>query len=242
MKKNFIISCMIMVLALPLLITCKKEDPEPPTFEELLTGGASETNGKTWVLSKGTYPSKDGGGAVANGLQTLIPIPDDIQTIIGNIYDTEFTFFSNGKYTITPVDGKVLGATLYSTLTAVVIDGTQNELGLCHANFPGITDGTWTLHEEDFTVNAILNPLDATTPPGQGNVTFTGKKWLSFSTGAYFPILDGNAMSHVIIKEVTETRLHVAFMVGMYQGVLNPGGLDFAGVPTHIFQLTFEAL
>lgn len=232
-----------MVLAFSTLIQCsKKEDPLPPTFEELLTGGASDTNGKTWVLTKGTYPSDDGGGAVSNGLQTLIPIPSDIQTILGDIYDTEFTFFSDGKYTITPVDNKVLAATLYSTINGIVITGTENVLGLCHATFEPVTNGTWTLHEEDFTVNAILNPLDATTPPTQGEVVFSGKKWLSFSAGSYFPILDGNATSHVIIKEVTETTMHVAFMVGMYQGVMNPGGLAFAGLPTHIFQLTFEAV
>jgi hypothetical protein len=241
MKKHFFISFLIIILALPTIIRCSKEDPAPPTFEELLTGGASDTDGKSWVLSKGTFPSDDGGGAVSNGLQTLIPIPADIQTILGDIYDTKFTFFSSGKYTISPVGGKVLGATLYSTLNGLTIDGTQNALGLCHANFAGVTDGTWALHEDDFTVNAILNPLDNTTPPGQGSVLFTGKKWLSFSTGAYFPILDGNATSHVMIKEVTETTMHVAFMVGMYQGVMNPGGLAFAAVPTHIFQLTLEA-
>jgi len=110
---------------------------------------------------------------------------------------------------------------------------------LCHANFAEVTNGTWTLHEEDFTVEAITNPLDAATPPVHGDVTFTGKKWLSFNTGSYFGILDGNAMSHVIIKEVTETEMHVALMVCMYQGVMNPGGLDYATYPTHIFQLTY---
>jgi len=242
MKKRLLIGFLIIILALPTIIRCSEEDPPPPTIEELLTGGASDTDGKTWVLTKETYPSEDGGGAVSNGLQTLIPIPENIEAIIGNIYDTKFTFFNDGKYTITPVDSKVLGATLYCTLNGFVIDGTQNELGLCHANFAAVTNGSWTLHEENFTVTAIVNPLDAATPPTTGNVEFTDKTWLSFSTGSYFPILDGNAMSHVIIKEVTETTMHVAFMVGMYQGVMNPGGMAFAAHPTHIFQLTFEAV
>jgi len=52
-----------------------------------------------------------------------------------------------------------------------VVTGTENALGLCHAIFTELTNGTWTLHEEDFTVDAITNPLDAATPPVHGNVT-----------------------------------------------------------------------
>jgi hypothetical protein len=239
MKKSLLLTSLLLLFMIGFNSCQKEEDPAPPTFEELLAGVASDADGKTWVLSKGTYSSDDGGGPVTNTMPALIAIPDDIQTILGDIYDTEFTFFNNGKYTIKPKDGKVLGATLYSSLTGVVITGTENILGLCHANFAEVTNGTWTLHEEDFIVDAITNPLDVNTPPAHGNVTFTGKKWLSFSTGAYFGILDGNAMSHVIIKEVTENEMHVALMVGMYQGVMNPGGLAYAAYPTHIFQLTY---
>lgn len=238
MKRFFLISGIVLALVLVVMNSCKKEDP-PPTMEELLTGGASATAGKTWVLSKGTYASNDGGGPVTLAMPALIAIPANIQTLLGDIYGTEFTFFSAGKYTIKPVGGKVLGATLFSSLSGFVINGTQNELGLCNATFAEVTNGTWTLHKEDFTVDAITNPMDAVTPPVHGNVTFTGKTWLSFSQGSYFGILDGNTSSHVIIKEVTETEMHVAVMVGMYQGVMNNGGLAFASFPTHIFQLTY---
>lgn len=238
MKRFFLLGS-ILILSFFVFTACEDEEPEPPTFEEMLTGGSAEVNGRTWKLSKGTYPSKDGGGPVTNLMPALIPIPADIQTLLGDIYDTEFTFFSTGKYTIKPKDGKVLGATLYSSLSGVVRDGTQNLLGLCHANFAEVTNGTWQIHEEDFTVDAINNPLDAATPPTHGNVTFTGKKWLSFSTGAYFGILDGNTFSHVIVKEITDTEMHIALLVGMYQGVMNPGGLQYAAYPTHIFQLTY---
>jgi hypothetical protein len=237
--KRFLLFASMIVLVAIVLNSCKKEDPAPPTFEELLTGGAAKTTGKTWVLSKDTYPSNDGGGPVTNAMPALIAIPANIATLLGDEYDNEYTFFADGKYTINPVNGKVLGATLYSSLTQKVVDGTQNELGLCAANFTAVTNGTWTLHKEDFTVDAITNPLDATTPPAHGVVTFTGKDWLSFSQGAYFGILDGNTSTKVIIKEVTESVMHVAVMVGMYQGVMNPGGLAFSGYPTHIFQLTY---
>ena len=65
--------------------------------------------------------------------------------------------------------------------------------------------------------------------------TFTGKKWLSFSEGAYFGILDVSTSTHVIIKEVTETEMHVALLVCMYQGVMNPGGLAFADIQLIFF-------
>jgi hypothetical protein len=238
--KRFLLFGGALFLAITLMNSCKKDDsPAAPTFEDLLTGGAKATNGKTWVLSKGTYPSDDGGGAVTNDMFALLQIPDNIQELLGKEYDNEFTFYSDGKYTINPVNDTVLAATLSSTLSGIVCEWTQNELGLCGAHFAPVTNATWTLHEEDFTVDALSNPLDAATPPLHGDVTFTGKKWLSFSAGAYFGILDGTTNSHVIIKEVTETEMHVALLVCMYQGVMNPGGLEFAGYPTHIFQLTY---
>jgi hypothetical protein len=239
MKKILLFPAML-ILAIIVMSSCKKDEPPaPPTFEELLTGGATATAGKTWVLSKDTYPANDGGGAITNAMFALIPIPANIQDMLGKEYDNEFTFYSDGKYSINPVNDTVLAATLSSTLGGIVCEWTQNELGLCGALFAPVTNATWTLHEEDFTVDAITNPLDATTPPMHGNVTFTGKKWLSFSAGAYFGILDGTTSTHVIIKEVTETEMHVALLVCMYQGVMNEGGLAYAGYPTHIFQLTY---
>jgi hypothetical protein len=238
--KRFLLFPGVMMLALIVMNSCNKEDaPAAPTFEDLLTGGSTATAGKTWVLSKDVYPSDDGGGAVTNEMFALLQIPDNIQELLGREYDNEFTFFSDGKYTINPVNDTVLAATLSSTLGGLVCDWTQNELGLCGAHFSPVTNGTWTLHTEDFTVDAITNPLDAATPPVHGNVTFTGKNWLSLSTGAYFGILDGSTSTHIIIKKVTETEMHVALLVCMYQGVMNPGGLEFAGYPTHIFQLTY---
>jgi hypothetical protein len=238
--KRFLLFAGVLILIIVALNSCKKDNPPAAaTFEELLTGGAAATEGKTWVLSKDTYPSDDGGGPVTNDMFALIPIPDTIQKLLGREYDNEFTFFFDGKYTIDPKNDTVLAATLSSSLGGIVCEWTQNILGLCGAHFSPLTNATWTLHEEDFTVDALANPLDNATPPLHGDVTFTGKKWLSFSTGAYFGILDTSTSTHVIIKEVTETEMHVALLVCMYQGVMNPGGLEFAAYPTHIFQLTY---
>jgi hypothetical protein len=238
--KRFVLFGGVLFLAITVMNSCKKNDSTAPlTFEELLTGGASATAGKTWVLSKDVYPSDDGGGAVTNDMFALLQIPDTIQKLLGKEYDNEFTFFSDGKYSIDPKNDTVLAATLSSSIGGIVCEWTQNPLGLCGAHFQPVTNATWTLHEEDFTVDALSNPLDNTTPPLHGNVTFTGKKWLSFSEGAYFGILDVSTHTHVIIKEVTKTEMHVALLVCMYQGVMNEGGLAFATYPTHIFQLTY---
>jgi PKD repeat protein len=211
-----------------------------PTIQELLSGGPTATNGKTWVLSTGSYPADDGACSVTNNLSILLPIPADIQTLIGAEYDNEFTFYYDGRYSINPKNGRVLAATLSSTLDSTVVDGTQiSSLGLCSANFTPPASATWALNTSDFTVDAITNPLDAFTPPVHANVTFTGKNWLSFSPGAYFGILDFPATNQLIIKSMTATEMHVAMMVCIYQGVRNPGGLDYARFPTHVFQLTY---
>lgn len=211
-----------------------------PSMLDLLTGGANATNGKTWVLSTGTYPDDDGASAITNELAVLIPIPSDIQTLLGAEYDNEFTFYPDGRYSINPKNGKVLAVAVYATLNGILIEGTQiPSLGLCAANYTAPANATFTLNTTNFTVDAITNPLDATTPPGHGNVTFTGKSWLSFSPGAYFGILDFPTSNQLIIKSMTATQMHVAMMVCLYQGVLNPGGMAFAQYPTHVFQLTY---
>ena len=210
-----------------------------PSKEDLLTGGPAATNGKTWVLKAGNYPDWDGGGTITNDMPVFLPIPAEIQALLGAEFDNEFTFYSDGRYIIDPKNGKVLGATLFSTLNGFVVDGTQNPLGLCAANFTAPAAGTWTLNTSNITVDAITNPLDAATPPGHANVVLSGKTWLSFSAGSYFAILDWPTSNKVIIKEITATELHVAMMVCMYQGVMNPGGLDFANYPTHLFHLTY---
>ncbi|MFA5816715.1 MAG: PKD domain-containing protein [Bacteroidales bacterium] len=211
-----------------------------PSIQDLLTGGATATNGKTWVLSTGTYLDFDGASAVTNELSVLFPIPSDIQSLVGVEYDNEFTFYDDGRYSINPKNGKVIAVSLYSTINGIVVEGTQiPSLGLCFANFTAPVSATWTLNTADFTVDAITNPLDVATPPGHGIVTFTGKNWLSFSPGAYFGILDFPTSNQVIIKSITSTEMHVAIMMCSYQGVLNPGGMDFANYPTHVFQLTY---
>jgi PKD repeat protein len=211
-----------------------------PSVQDLLTGGANATNGKTWVLSTETYPAYDGASSVTNDLLVFQSAPDTIQSMIGAEYDNEFTFYPDGRYSINPKNGKVLAATIYSTKESLVVEGSQiSSLGLCNAKFTAPVSATWALNTADFVIDAITNPMDIATPPIHANVTFTGKNWLSFSPGAYFGILDFPTSNQLIIKSMTATEMHVAMMICLYQGVLNPGGEEFAHYPTFVFHLTY---
>ena len=207
----------------------------------MLTGGPSATNGKTWVLSPTPNATTDGASAVTNEMPVVITIPGDFMGWLGDEIDNEFTFKHDGTYTMNPRNDKVLATTLFSTLNGFLVPDTQSPYGTCDANFTPPASATWTLNETDIVVDAITNPSDIAAPPTHGNVTITGKKWLSFSPGAYFAILDWPTSNKVIIKSISPTEMHVAIMLCMYQGVMDPSGLGmpFANYPTHIFHFTF---
>jgi hypothetical protein len=190
-----------------------------PAFAEMLTGGPAATNGKTWVLSRGYTAGVDGGSGIeptmsiafataANALDALLLASDE--------YDNEFTFYSDGRYMV-DTKGAALAGSLFGIYggeqTIVLI--TNNELGLCTTTYTHPENATWTLHEDDLVVTAAPYggvDIPATTYP----VTFTGKKWISLSTGAYFGILDFPGTRQFIVKELTPEKMSVAMFFCAY--------------------------
>lgn len=206
--------------------------------KDMLTGGTSAANGKTWILKTVASNPGDGASAVTNEMPVLIPTPADFFNWIGRELDNEYTFKSNGSYAINPKNDSILAIFVYAALNALP-NTPGNPYGVVKTKYTVPASATWTISEADFTVDAITDPATGATPPVHGNVNFTKKTWLSFSPGAFLGILDWTTNSHVIIKSITPTEMKVALMVCLYQGVLNPGGIAFAQLPTHIYHLTF---
>lgn len=217
--------------------------PSNEDVKVMLTGGASATNGKTWVLNTASITDGDGASAVEPTMLVLIPTPADFYGWLGKEGTTakkdEFTFKYNGSYSIETKNDTVIGITLFSVVNGLTDGNSNGPYGTCWAKYTEPTGATWTLNDTDFTVDAITNPSDANVPPTHGNVTFAGKKWLSFSTGAYFGFLDFTTSSHVIIKSISPTQLRVALIVCMYYGATLPGGLAYVNYPTRIYHMTF---
>jgi hypothetical protein len=67
-------------------------------------------------------------------------------------------------------------------------------------------------------------------------VTFTGKKWISLSDGAFFGVLDFPATAKFIIKEITPAKMSVALFLCEY----GYGDTEaYWMLPTNLLQLTF---
>lgn len=241
MKKFLLSAGKMLILTMVVLNSCKKEDA--PTWEDMLTGGPTAKNGKTWVLSDKNYPAQDGAGDISPGMAIIKIFPDNVLTInsLGGEYDNEFTFFSDGRYVINPVNGIVLSGIIYAIMSQTLVPGTESTLGFCAANYTPPAKATWKLNSTDMVVeNAITDPTTTAIPPVRSNVTFTGVKWLSFSPGAYLGIHDYAGTAKVIIKEITKDRMHVALLLCNYAMTFDPSGdgLQYANSPTWFVQFT----
>jgi PKD repeat protein len=218
--------------------TANKEVVITPSFTEMLTGGPAATNGKTWVLTTAYSASQDGGGPVLNSMPIMQPSAENVLNMfgLGAEYDNEFTFYSNGTYKMNPKNGKTLAGAVYGAVTETMQGDPAYAIGMCSATFTAPASSSWTYGTADFTVDAITDPNTSAVPPVHGNVTFTGKKWISLSTGAYFGILDFPATPRFIIKEITPSKMNVAiFLCGYGYGA----DLNMMLLPTNLIHITF---
>jgi hypothetical protein len=87
---------------------------------------------------------------------------------------------------------------------------------------------------DDFTVDAITDPMEEDVPPVHSNVTFTGKTWVLISNGGYFGILDFPTTSRFIIKEITPTKMSVAILLCGYGY-----SAEYVTLPTNLIHITF---
>jgi len=218
--------------------------PNAEDIKVMLTGGPAATNGKTWVLNTASITDGDGASAVEPSMLVLIPTPADFYNWMGREKldgkREEFTFKYNGSYTINAKNDTVIAISLFAFVNGIAIPNSNSPYGTCRAvGYVQPASATWTLNETDITVDAITNPSETAVPPAHGNKTFSGKRWLSFSTGSYFGFLDFTTSSKIIIKSISPTQLRIAMMVCMYQAAGQPGGIAYANYPTHMYHMTF---
>jgi PKD repeat protein len=218
--------------------TATKDITIAASFLEMLTGGESAVNGKTWVFSTAYTAGADGGGPVTAEMPLTIPSADNVLAMFGleAEYDNEFTFYSNGHYKMDLKNGTALAGAVYGVVTETIQGEPAYDIGMCAATYTVPSSATWELHETDLTVDAIGDPNTTDIPPVHGNVTFTGKQWISLSEGAYFGILDFPTTAKFIVKELTPTKMNVAlFLCGYGYGT----NLDDMMLPTNLIHITF---
>lgn len=241
MKQTFISYVPVLAILFILTASCKKEPDTTgilPSFNEMLTGGTAAAAGKTWVLSAGYTAGMDGGGAIDNSLTVVLPSAENMAGVIGlgEEYDNEFTFYSDGRYKVDVKNGITLASGLYGTFTGTTVNnGNQlNTLRIVGASYTAAENGTWTLHEEDLVVDAITNPLGTEVPAPHQNITITGKKWVSLSEGSFFGVLDFPTTRKFIIKEITADKMYVALFICGYTADENAWS-----IPSFLFHVTY---
>ena len=223
-------------------MSCSKEPAktgDEPTVNELLTGGPSAVNGKTWVLSSGYAVGIDGASAIDNSMMVLLPSVENMLTSIGlpEEYDNEYTFYSDGRYSIDVKNGIALTSALYGNANGTIVNygNEQNNLGIYGGSYTPPANATWTLHQkEDLVVDACSNPLGTDVPAVHGNVTIKGRDWVTLSEGAFFGIVDYPATRKFIIKQITADKMNVALFVCGYSA--DP---DAWAIPAYLFHVTF---
>lgn len=212
---------------------------EATSIKDLLTGGSKATAGKTWVLDQ-AYTVGDGGGPVQNPPYTIaIPSIDNVLTVfgLGAEYDNEFTFFFDGRYSVSAKNGNVLAAAVYGFATETIQGDPAWDIGLCAASWTAPVSATWTLKSESFTVDAVGDPNDPNNPPAHGNVTISGQDWIQISGGdAFFGILDWSTTTRrFIIDDITSNTMRVSMFVCGYSD-----NADYFDYPSNMFHLTYK--
>lgn len=213
--------------------------PAVADLKNMLTGGPEATNGKTWVLSRAYNAETDGGSAVDPGMFLIVGLMENVLDAIGmgSEYDNEFTFFHDGSYEVDIVNDTALTATLFGIFGGEVTMYTMdnNLYGLNKSSYTAPESATWTFHEEDLVVDAVLNPLAEDIPAVHGDVTFSDNYWISLSEGAYFGVLDFPTTRKFIIKSISNDQINVALLVCAYWTDVEGSG----NLPTWLYHLTF---
>ena len=127
-----------------------------------------------------------------------------------------------------------LAGLIYGMATGTINGAYSEDVGLCQAAFePAVS--AWELHSDDLVVDAISDPNTTDAPPVHGNVTISGKNWVSVSSGAYFGILDFPSTAQFVIKEISSQKMNVALFLCAY-----PYDPNYVMLPTLLMHLTFE--
>ncbi|MEM9141593.1 MAG: PKD domain-containing protein [Bacteroidota bacterium] len=195
-----------------------------PTLDILLSGGVGRPEGKTWRLKR-EVSSADGAGRFQNDLPLDQPSQDNVFRLVGlgSAYDDSFTFVHDGSYRVDNVDGQSIMGLIFASIffpTEIrVPSNTPDLVPLADVVYEPISDATWSINQEDFTIDS-----------GTGPVTFTGHTQLVL--GEYMGYKDSSNV--IIIKDITETTMNVAIGIHTVPELFDK--------PTLFFHLTFESI
>jgi hypothetical protein len=185
---------------------------------ELLSGGPSATNGKTWVLDTKVQPT-DGAGLINDKINNVVPLQDNILYGFGleAEYDNEFTFKYDGSYSVNPVNGSVLAGVIYAEVGAakgwhtITHVPTSYDIMMAGISYTPESGATWEYKKGDLTVTVRddQDPMFSGSSPDPREVTFIDADYFEIK-GSFFGVKDFT--QHIIIRDITSDQMTLSIL------------------------------
>lgn len=203
----------------------------------LLTGDftAADYQGKTWRLSTAHsendyFANADAELSAADGAPN--PLPSGIFGAglgMGEIYEDEYTFYSDGSYSHdVKEDAASFSGLVYQYVVtggAGIVNGNGESFGLCTGLYTPDENATFTFVEnENFEVSSVYGPGGVLTYQGVSTLDFSGTEFVGFY----------DFQRKVVIQEITNSTMRLVMFMAASQ--------DYIGINTHALVLTFEVV
>ncbi len=214
--------------------TATKDINIAASLAEMITGGPSATNGKTWLLSRIATPGVDGAGSVDPSYPAdLMPGTDNLLDMIGlgEEYDNEYTFFHDGSYSVNNVNGNHLAGWIYAAMNIPEEDWvTVTPVGIFAVKATPSDNATWSITEDtDLVVDAVDENEDSSGT--LKTVTFEATDYITWGNGGFIALQD--FYPNTTIRDVATDRMTLSVFMNSV--------MDAPDRPSHIITLSFDA-
>jgi len=188
------------------------------SVKEMLTGGRSAANGKTWKISAG-HSDKDAIALADADFTVIQAVPAGALGLylgIGEEYEDEFTFKFDGYYSHDTKNGGAFAGLVYTSvmgLDIVNITPESQSFGLCSAAYTPEAGAIFTLTEDKDLTVTVVSQADGTTT---ADITYSDVMTLDFSGTEFIGFMD--FMRECIIQEITPDKMRLAMFMSATQG------------------------
>jgi PKD repeat protein len=205
--------------------TTKTKEVTIATIEDLLSGGAEATSGKTWVLSR-TPGGNDGVGHIKVELvPNIFPAIADLLEYIGlpDEYDNEYTFHFDGSYEIDNINGDVMAPWVYCSFEVDPGDIVHTtSYGFFQITYANPESPTWTLHENAQLIVETVYDEDIDIGPKPGipeTITYENVDFITFDGDGFIGLQDYTTTA--MIREIGPDRMVITVFYHEFMG--DPG-------------------
>ncbi len=202
---------------------------------EMLTGGSSAPNGKTWRISAG-HSEVDAVSLADPGFTVIQDIPQGALGLflgIGEEYEDEFTFKADGSYIHDNKNGGSFCSLVFATvagLDIVNVTAESQSFGFATAAFTPEAGATFTYTEEKDLAHTVVSQADGSTT---ADLVYEGVSTLNFSGNEFIGLMDFHR--ECIIQEITPEKMRLAMFMSATQGA-------HFNKPSLVVIFTFEAV